>query len=69
MVERTYSIYTHSMGSKLDSFLRKECLFLLFCSRRIANIVRDNAKTFTSVDLTFKEVMLFLKKCYVFDIV
>ena len=48
------------MESKLYSFLRKK-VFLLFCSRRTAYIVRDNAKTFTSVGLSFKEVILFSK--------
>ena len=51
------NIYTHNMGSKLDSFLRKICSFL-FCSRRTAYIVRDNAKTFTSVGLSCKAVII-----------
>ena len=56
------------MGSKLDSFLRKRC-FLLFCSRRTAYIVRDNVKIFTSVGLSYKDVILFSKIFYVFDVV
>ena len=36
------------MGSKLDSFFRKKVFISLFCSRRTAYIVRENAKTFTS---------------------
>ena len=50
-----YSIY--NMGSKLDSFLRKACFVFLFCSRRTAYNVRDNAKTFTLVGLYFKYVI------------
>ena len=34
----------YNMGSKLDSFLRKRCFLFLFCSRRTAYIVGDNAK-------------------------
>ena len=40
---------------------------VLFCSRRAAYIVKDNAKTFTSVGLSYKDVILFLKN--VFDVV
>ena len=32
-------------------------------------IVRDNAKTFASLGLSYKDVILFLKIFYVFDIV
>ena len=42
--------YVYNMGSKLDSFLTKK-MFLLFCSRRTAYNVRENAKKFTSLDL------------------
>ena len=35
---------------------------VLFCSRRTAYIVRDNAKTFTSVGLSLKDLILFKKK-------
>ena len=42
----------------------------LFCSRRIAYIVRDNANTFTSVGLSFKGVILeYFQDNYVFDVV
>ena len=54
------------MGPKLDSFLRNGC-FSLFCSRHTAYIVRDNAKTFTSVGLSFKDVIL--KGCFFFSFV
>ena len=34
-------------------------LLILFCSRRTAYIVRDNAKQFTSVRFSYKSVILF----------
>ena len=49
-----------NMGSKLGSFLRKR-RFLLRFAHRTANIVRDNAKKFASVGLSYKDVILFLK--------
>ena len=42
---------------------------VLFCSRRTPYIVRDKAKKFTSVGLTYKDVILFSKIFYVFDVV
>ena len=57
------------MGSKLDSFLRKKVFLVLFCSRRTAYIVRDNAKKFTSVGISYMGLILFSKIFYVFDIV
>ena len=42
---------------------------VLFCSRRTAYIVRDNAEKFISVGLSYKDVMLFSKIFYVFDVV
>ena len=40
-------------------------MFLVqFCSRRTAYIVRDNAKKFTSVGLSYKDVILFSKIFY-----
>ena len=42
---------------------------VLFCSRRTAYIVRDNAKKFTSIGLSYKGVILFPKIFYVFDVV
>ena len=56
------------MGSKLDSFSERVFL-VLFCSRRTAYIVRDNAKKFRSVVLSYKGVILFSKIFYVFDVV
>ena len=41
----------------------------MFCSRRTAYIVRDNAKKFTSVGLSYKDVILFSKIFYKFDVV
>ena len=43
----------------------------LFCSRRTAYIVRDNAKKIrpTSGGLPYKDVILFSKIFYVFDVV
>ena len=45
-------------GLNLIVFLEKGFL-VLFCSRRSAYIVRDNAKKFTSVGLSFKDVIFF----------
>ena len=42
---------------------------VLFCSHRTAYIVRDNAKKFTSVGLSYKDAILFSKIVYVFDVV
>ena len=42
---------------------------VMFCSRRTAYIVSDNAKKITSVGLSYKDVILFSKLFYVFDVV
>ena len=42
---------------------------VLFCSRRTAYIVRDNTKRITSVGLSYKDVILFIKIFYMFDVV
>ena len=42
---------------------------VLFCSRRTAYIVKDNAKKFTSVGLSYKGVILYSKIFYVLDVV
>ena len=47
----------------------EKVLLVLFCSRRTAYIVRDNAKKFISVGLPYKGVILFSKIFYVFDVV
>ena len=61
--------FIYNMESKLDSFLSKKLFLVPFCSRRTAYIVRDNAKKFTSVDLSYKGVILFSKIFYIFDVV
>ena len=58
----------YNMGFKLNNFLRKGVSFS-FCSCRTAYIVRNNAKAFTSVGLSFKDIILFSKKNYVVDVV
>ena len=59
--KKIYSIY--NIGSKFYSFLEKKNEFIfLFCSRRAAYIFGDNAKTFTSVVLSFKYEILFAKE-------
>ena len=42
---------------------------VLFCSCGTAYNARDNAKKFTSVDLSYKDVILVSKIFYVFDVV
>ena len=37
--------------------------------RRTAYIIRDNTKAFTSVGLPFKDIILFSKTIYVFDVI
>ena len=46
----------------------EKVFLVLFSVRRTAYIVRDNAKTFTSVGLSYKDV-IFSKNIYVFDVV
>ena len=48
---------------------QKNVFLVLFCSCRTAYIVRDNAKKFTSEGLPNKDVILFSKIFYVFDLV
>ena len=57
------------MGSNLDSFLRKRCFLFCFVHVVLLIIVRDNAKKFTSVGLSYKDIILFLKIFYVFDVI
>ena len=45
----------------LDNFLRKKAFLFLICSRHTAYLVRDNAKTFTSVGLSCKDIIFFQK--------
>ena len=45
-------------------------MFLVqFCSHHTAHVVRDTAKIFTSVGLSYKDLILFSKMFYVFDVV
>ena len=57
------------MGSRLNSFLRNRCFLFCFVHVVLLIIVRDNAKNFTSVGLSYKDVILFSKIFYVFDVV
>ena len=66
---RPHIVYIYNVRSKIDSFLRKGCFLFCFCLRRTAYVVRDNAKKFTSVGLSYKDVILFSKIFYVFDVV
>ena len=60
-------IYT-TWGLNLIVF-QKKVFLVLFCTHSIAYIVRDNAKKFTSVGLSYKGVILFSKIFYMFDVV
>ena len=53
----------------LDILLRKRFFFVVFCSRRTAYIFRGNAKKFTSVGISYNDVILFSKIFYMFDVV
>ena len=55
-------------GQNLIVFSEKVFL-VLFCSRRTAYKVTDNAKKFTSVGLSYKNEILISKICYVFYVV
>ena len=59
----------YNKWSKLDIFCQKKVFLVLFCSRCTAYIVRDNAKKITSVGLSCREVILFSKIFYVFNVV
>ena len=68
-VERTnIYIYIYAIWSPNFIVFSEMVFLVLFCSRRTAYIVRDNAKKFISVGLSYKDVILFKKK-YVFDVV
>ena len=41
----------------------------MFCFVHVVLLVRDNAKKFTSVGLSYKDVILFSKIGYLFDVV
>ena len=57
------------MGSKLDNFLKKKVVYFSLWFTCAAYIVRDNAKKLTSLGLSFKDVILFSRKLYVFDVI
>ena len=58
----------YNMWSKLDSFLRKMCF--LFCFVYVILLIPlDNEKKFISVGLSKKNVTLFSKIFYTFDVV
>ena len=44
-------------------------VFVQFCSHRTAYIVRDNAKKFTTVGLSYMDLILFSKIFYMSDVV
>ena len=56
-------IYIYNMGTKHDSFLSKRCSLFCFIHALllIGPIARDNAKKFTSLGLSYKDVILFSK--------
>ena len=59
----------YNMGSELCSFLRERCCLFCFVYDVLLYIVRNNAKKFTTVGLSFKDVILFSKILYMFDVV
>ena len=74
MVERAKKIYCICtvytiQGLNLIAFSEKRVFLVLFSSCRTPYIVRDNAKKFTPVGLSYKDVILFSKIFYVFDVV
>ena len=57
------------MGSKLDSFLRKGCFLFCFVHVVLLISLEIMRKNFTSVGLSYKDVILFSEIFYVFDVV
>ena len=57
------------MGSKLDSFLRKGCFLLCFVHVVLLKSLEIMRKKFTSVGLSYENVILFSKIFYVFDVI
>ena len=68
MVERTKK-FIYSMGSKLDSFLRKRCFLFCFVHVVLLTSLEISEKKITLVALFYKCVILFSKIFYVFDVV
>ena len=57
------------MGSKLDSFLRKMCFLFYFVHVVLLISLEIMGKKFTSAGLFYKDLILFSKIFYVFDVV
>ena len=57
-------IYTYRMGSKLYSFFLKKCVC---CSVHVVLLI--SLQKITSIRLSYKDVTLFPKIFYVFDVV
>ena len=57
------------MGSELDSFVRKRRFLLCFVHVVLLISLEMMGKKFTSVGLSYKDVILFSKIFYVFDVV
>ena len=59
----------YNIGSKLDSFLRKGCFLLCFVHVVLLISLEILRKKFTSVCLSYNDVILFSKLFYLFDVV
>ena len=57
------------MESELDSFVRKRCFLFCFIPIVLLISLEIMGKKFTSVGLSYKDVTLFSKIFYVFDVV
>ena len=57
------------MGFKLDTFLRKTCFIFCFVYVVLLISLKIMRKKSTSVGLFYKDVLLFSKIFYVFDVV
>ena len=57
------------MGSKLDTFPRKRCFVFCFVHVVLLMSLEIMRKKITSVGLSYKDVILFSKIFYVFDVV
>ena len=59
----------NNMGSKLDSFLRKRCVLFCFVHVVLLVLLQITRKKNTSVGLSYKDVILFSRIFYMFDVV
>ena len=57
------------MGSKYDRFLRKKCFLLCFVHVVLLISLHIMRTKITSVGLSYKDVILFSKIFYMFDVV